>query len=121
MDLIKKTVRINGKVGIVLTDSINGKMHRVDFGDGDKAWYSNDLVADSVIEPDTHNPHAENILSIIDKFGMKGRTAAQAMEITYNTFQNYRSPSQPRHKFSKESLRKLINFIKKEADNLHVT
>jgi hypothetical protein len=53
----------------------------------------------------------EEILKILDTFGMKGEKAAEAMGITHSTFRSKKNENNNRHFFNAKNLISLKRFI----------
>lgn len=58
------------------------------------------------------------ILEILETFGMSGLKASEAMGITYNTFRQKKNDNSIRHTFNERNYEKLVEYIKKHADEL---
>jgi len=57
----------------------------------------------------------EEILKILDAFGMSGIKAAEAMGVTYATFRNKKNDNSERHTFNQKNLDDLKSFIFNKA------
>lgn len=55
---------------------------------------------------------------VLELFGMTGVKAAEAMGVTYATFNSKKNPNNDRHKFNQKNLDDLKNFIREAFQKL---